>query len=195
REMAPRSVLSVPLAARGRLLGAMQYFSRTPGRFRDPADIALAEDIGRRAALALDNARLYAEAQRAIAARDDVLDILSHDLGNPLSAVFIRSRVLLRTLPKELAAAREQVEGIRTAAEEMDHLVTNLLDLRRIEPDRLLIEPLPHSAAALLQGLDESFRVIAAERSLELELRCNEPEPLTVRVDRDRLLQALGNLL
>ncbi len=195
REVAPRSVLSVPLAARGHLFGAMQYFSRTPGRFRDPADVALAEDIGRRAALALDNARLYAEAQRAIAARDDVLAILSHDLGNPLSAVFIRSRVLLRTLPKELTAAREQVEGIRTAAEEMDRLVTNLLDLRRIEAGRLLVEPRPHSAAALLQGLGESFRVIAEERSLELELRCTEPEPPTVHADRDRLLQALGNLV
>jgi len=195
REMAVRSVLSVPLAARGHLLGTMQYFSHTPGRFRDPADVALAEDLGRRAALALDNARLYREAQRAIAARDDVLAILSHDLGNPLSAVFIRSRVLLRTLPRELVAAREQVEGIRTAAEEMDRLVTNLLDLRRIEAGRLVVEPRPHSAAALLQGLDDSFRVLAKEKSLDLELRCLEPEPPVVRADRDRLLQALGNLV
>src|SRR5690606_5091693 len=57
-EMGPRTVLAVPLAARGHLLGAMQFFSRTPQRYRDAADIALAEDLGRRAALALDNARL-----------------------------------------------------------------------------------------------------------------------------------------
>ncbi|HEY8469521.1 MAG TPA: ATP-binding protein [Longimicrobiales bacterium] len=194
REMSPRTVLAVPLAARGHLLGAMQFFSRTPQRYRDAADIALAEDLGRRAALALDNARLYLEAQRAIAARDDVLSILSHDLGNPLSTIFIRSRVLLRTLPQELASAREQVEGIRTAAEEMDRLITNLLDLRRIEAGRLVLERRKHSADALLEGVRESFGVLAAEKSLALEFHCCEPAP-TVHADRDRVLQVLGNLV
>ncbi|HEX7091924.1 MAG TPA: ATP-binding protein [Longimicrobiales bacterium] len=193
-EMGPRTVLAVPLAARGHLLGAMLFFSRTPRRYRDPADVALAEDLGRRAALALDNARLYREAQRAIAARDDVLGILSHDLGNPLSAIFIRSRVLLRTLPQELAPAREQVEGIRTAAEEMDRLITNLLDLRRLEAGRLVLERRRHSAAALLEGVRESFGVLAAEKSLALELHCGEPSP-TLHADRDRVLQVLGNLV
>jgi len=194
REMSPRTVLAVPLAARGHMLGAMQFFSCTPRRYRDAADVALAEDLGRRAALALDNARLYLEAQRAIAARDDVLSILSHDLGNPLSTIFIRSRVLLRTLPQELASAREQVEGIRTAAEEMDRLITNLLDLRRIEAGRLVLERRKHSAAALLERVRESFGVLAAEKSLSLEFHCCEPAP-TVHVDRDRVLQVLGNLV
>src|SRR5690606_23781365 len=52
-----------------------------------------------------------------------------------------------------------------------------------------------HDAATVLKGIDESFRVIAAERSLQLELHCIGPEPPTIRADRDRLLQALGNLV
>ncbi|MGH7625555.1 MAG: PAS domain S-box protein, partial [Gemmatimonadaceae bacterium] len=83
----PRSCMMVPLMARGRTLGAMAFVGSGAARCYGSADLALAEELAHRAALAVDNARLYGAAQRATRARDEILGIVSHDLRNPLSAI------------------------------------------------------------------------------------------------------------
>lgn len=85
-ELGPRALLQVPFMARGRLLGAMVLVSTSERRFgRD--DLTLAEDLARLASLTIDNVRLYAAAQRAVRARDEVLAIVAHDLRSPLNTV------------------------------------------------------------------------------------------------------------
>src|SRR5207244_9086261 len=80
------SYLVVPLAARGRLLGAMTFASLRPGRY-GPEDVVLGEDLARRAALAVDHARLYRQARESDRRKDDFLAMLSHELRNPLAPI------------------------------------------------------------------------------------------------------------
>lgn len=195
RALGPKSIVAVPLAARGELLGAMLFIATQSGRRYNAADLALAEELGRRAALAVENARLYRDAQRAVQARDELLGIVSHDLRNPLTAIFVSSRVLQRVLPKDIPdAARQQVDGIRVAAQQMDRLITDLLDLRRIEAGRLPLDRDRHDAASVVAETVTSFRPLAAEKSLRLETALSE-EGRAVFADRDRLLQVLSNLM
>jgi GAF domain-containing protein len=98
RTLGVSSLLVVPLVARMRTLGAIALVSSDPARPYTADDQLLAEELGRRAALAVDHARLYQEARDAVAARDEVLSVVSHDLGNPLSAIRVSTRVVTRLL-------------------------------------------------------------------------------------------------
>ena len=80
-----RSVIVVPLVARDTTLGALSLASASPGRF-GTADLEVAAEIGHRAALAIDNARLLRETQRAVRLRDDFLSVASHELRTPISS-------------------------------------------------------------------------------------------------------------
>ena len=75
----------VPLVARERILGALSLVSAESGRRYGPHDLALAKDLARRAALAVDNARLYQAAQAAVRARDEFLSVAAHELRTPSS--------------------------------------------------------------------------------------------------------------
>jgi PAS domain S-box-containing protein len=92
----PISYMAVPLIVRDQLLGALVLLSSSA--IYGPDDLAIADELARRAALAIDQARLYEEAQRAIVARDDVVGIVAHDLGNPISAIRVGTSLLLRGL-------------------------------------------------------------------------------------------------
>ena len=94
------SVLTVPLRARGRTLGALSFFHCDPQHHYGPEDRLLAEDLGRRAALAVDNARLYREAQLAVQLRDEFLSMASHELKTPLTPLHLKLTALSRELPR-----------------------------------------------------------------------------------------------
>ena len=96
RALAPRSAIMVPMRARGRSIGLLWLYTMESERRYDPVDLELAEDLGRRAALAIDNARLYAEAQAAIRARDIFLTVASHELRSPLTALQIQVHSMRR---------------------------------------------------------------------------------------------------
>ena len=82
-----QSAIAVPLLKDGRLVAAIVLISCSASRIYGPADLFIAEELARRAALSIDNARLFFEAQRAIKTREDVLAIVSHDLKNPLATI------------------------------------------------------------------------------------------------------------
>ena len=92
--MNPQTSMCVPLIARNVVVGVMSFLSSIPGRRYGPADVQLADEIARRAALALENSRLYRLAQEALAARDEVLGIVTHDLRNPLNAISLQASLL-----------------------------------------------------------------------------------------------------
>src|SRR6185312_3496927 len=90
-----KACLVVPLSARNRTVGAITLVSFTRGYGKD--DLAVAQELGHRVALAVDNAHLYDEARAAVRVRDDVLAIVSHDLRNPLSTILTSTGRLLET--------------------------------------------------------------------------------------------------
>lgn len=196
RRLQPRSLLVVPLVARGRTLGALGLFSARPGRRYGPAHRLLAVELGRRAALAVDNARLYQGARDAIAARDEVLSIVSHDLGNPLSAIRVAARVLDRLLDSgELDPARTQVHGIRTAALQMERLIKDLLEVRRIELGRLRLVSRPEPPHQLVAEAARSLGDVAAEQGVTLDVDLADDLPALIRADADRVQQVFSNLV
>src|SRR5262249_5624131 len=129
--------LVVPLVARGRAVGAMA-FGRAPGGppYR-PDEVPFARRLAERAALLLDNARLYAAARRAVAVRDDFLAIAAHDLKSPLAAILVSASVA-----RDMATddrGRRAAQSILDAAGGMERLVHDLVDLGAIEAGRLSI--------------------------------------------------------
>lgn len=196
RRLGVGALLVVPLMARGRTLGAFALVSSDPDKPFRADDVALAEELGRRAALAVDNARLYEEARDAVAARDEVLGVVSHDLGNPLSAIRVAARVLDRLLDgHEMDDAREQVEGIREATAQMERLIRDLLEIRRIESGRLRLVQRPEKVVELVDHATRSMRGLAAEQDVTLDRSLAEGLPELVQVDADRVRQIFSNFM
>ena len=197
RELGLRSMMIVPLVARGRTLGVISFaYTVESGRRYGPADLTLAEGLAARAALAIDNARLYRESQQATRARDEVLAVVSHDLRNPLNVIGLGASYLLKHLPAggEAASWRKQVELIRRSAERAVHLIQDLLEVAKLEAGRMALERTPEVVVRLLDDVIELHRPLAEARGLRLE-REVEPGLPPVLVDRGRVLQVFSNLI
>lgn len=190
-----RSYMCVPLEARGQTFGALLMIA-APDRTFDQDDLELGKDLGRRAASAIDNARLYHSAQNAIQTRDAFLAAVSHDLRNPLTTVLMATTSLLRNnLPgPEGERTARVVERIQRSADQMEHLIRDLLDLASLEAGRLIMEPHPHPIDALIRDTIEQFQLLAERKSLRLEM-ARLPSPLEATFDRERILQVFSNLL
>jgi PAS domain S-box-containing protein len=191
----PVSYMAVPLIVRDQLLGALVLLSSSA--IYGPDDLAIADELARRAALAIDQARLYEEAQRAIVARDDVVGIVAHDLGNPISAIRVGTSLLLRGLSEEDvdATARRHLDAIRASTEQMERLIANLLDLRRIESGRLTLDRRSHSPLAVLESLRPSYELLAGDRGIAFGVDADSSLPGQIEADPDRIQQVFENLL
>jgi signal transduction histidine kinase len=192
RELELRSAMVVPMPARGRILGAITFASAHPGR-HGPEDLGMAEDLARRAGLAVDNARLYREAREAVRARDEVLAFVSHDLKNPLSAVLMSATLLEREPSGEPRTARH-VAAIRRSAERMDRLIHDLLDVSSMEAGRFRVEPRAWGPGEILAEAVALAGPLAAEKGVSVEVEADPAAP-PVLADRHRVLQVLSNLL
>jgi PAS domain S-box-containing protein len=189
----PRSFIIVPLTARGRTLGAITLVSTQPERRFGPAELGVAQEVARRAALSIDNARLYREAREALRARDSILGVVSHDLRNPLTAILLNVDAALATggLP---STVREAMEGVVRGAQAMDRMIQDLLDVARIEAGQLRIDPWPSAPVDLVAEAIALMEPLADERGIRLAAAVVEACPV-VRADRDRVLQVFSNLV
>ncbi|HEX5871396.1 MAG TPA: HAMP domain-containing sensor histidine kinase, partial [Longimicrobium sp.] len=188
----PRSFIIAPLTARGRTLGAITLVSTDPRRRFGPAELAVAQEVARRAALTIDNARLYREAREALAARDSVLGVVSHDLRNPLTAILLNVDAAIASGPLP-RAARDAMEGVVRSAEAMDRMIQDLLDVARIEAGQLRMETAPCAPEDLVAEAMGLMERMAEERMIRLIAAVDACPP--VRADRDRVLQVFSNLV
>jgi len=188
-----RTLVFLPLVSRGQTFGVVAAVSPESKPFT-AEDLPLFLDLSRRAALAIDNARLYLESQQAVRIREEVLAIVSHDLRNPLSAITLGTSLLL-TSEALSSEDREQVETMQISAERMNRLIADLLDVTRLEGGkRLPIEPAPVDAAQLLREAEELFRAQAGVARVTLEQRMDE-RVRAVYADHHRVMQVLSNLI
>jgi len=189
-----RSMLAVPLVAHGKLLGAMALISSTPSRMFGSNDQRVAEELAQRAALSIENARLYFEAQRATQARDEILAIVAHDLRNPLNNIVMQASLLRKRGLETEPRCRSSADAIERSAARMTRLIQDLLDVVRMEGGCLSVEAGRVSAR---QVVFDSYVVqspFASAASLELRLEL-PPELPEIWADRDRLLQVLENII
>lgn len=194
RALGPKSLILVPLVARDAVLGVMTVMSvRAPRRF-EVADVALAEQLAERAAFAIDNARLFGLARAATRARDDMLGVVSHDLRNPVNAIGMCVRVLRESPPEDPEARNELVSAIAEAAEWMDHLIRDLLDVGSIEAGRLSIVRHLEEVKPIVESAVAMFARGAAARGIRLTQEVPDDVP-AVNGDATRLMQVLSNLI
>ena len=137
-------------------------------------------------------------AEAAVRARDEVLRVVSHDLGNSLSAVKIHAVVLGRVLEQRGEPLEGEVEtrltAIRDLVGQMHRLRQDLLDIASIEAGQLSVEPRPQDPRGLIEAAVQTIRDRVEEKGIRLEVEVAPGTP-AVLADRDRLLQVLGNLL
>jgi chemotaxis family two-component system sensor kinase Cph1 len=158
-----------------------------------PAEIEVAEDVARRA-IEVDLEQQITRAEKAVRGRDDVVAVVSHDLKNPVNVIQLATQVLRNQVRDATpTAALATLARIERAAARMTALITNLLDLAKIEAGRFQVVPAPCEARALVDDAISLHEPIADERSVRLE--SSVEEDVLVFADRDRMFQVLGNLL
>jgi PAS domain S-box-containing protein len=193
--LGPRSLICVPLASSGPPLGALTLVtSDASGRRFSIADLSLAADLARRAAIVVEHARLFNEAQQATRARDDVLAVVAHDLRNPLNTVSMAVSLMLESTPPERVQERRQVEIVRRAADRMNRMIQDLLDVKRMESGRLAIDVKAESPVSLINDTIDMLRPIASGSTIRLEANVEEGLP-QVLADSARIQQVLSNLV
>jgi PAS domain S-box-containing protein len=188
----PCSIMVVPLNARGRTLGAIAFMATAESgrRFQDE-DLRLAMDLATRAALLVDNTRLYAEARSAVRARDDMIAVVSHDLRDPLQSIAATAELL--HLDKK-GDRTESIEIIGLASRQMQLLVQDLLDVSRIDSGQLAIKKSRVDLARLAQQVQTLFQPQADARHVLLSSENGDDVPPVIG-DGHRIQQVLSNLM
>ncbi|ATB31084.1 ATP-binding protein [Melittangium boletus] len=188
------SYLCVPLVARGRVLGALMLGHDASGRHFSREDLRMAEELARRAAFSVDNARLYREAQEAIRLRDEFLSIASHELKTPLTSLRLQLSYLERHLP---SSAREQLgaklDVAHRQARRLSQLITLLLDVGRIVTGRVSLERSAVDLTRMVREAMERLRDVFEQSGCPVTL--NAPGPVVGHWDALRLEQVIVNLL
>jgi PAS domain S-box-containing protein len=191
RGMDPGSGVFVPLIARGALLGAIGLIAQRTSRPLGPSEVRLAEELARRAALSIDNARLYLSARHASDSRDDVLAIVAHDLRNPLGTLMLHVGLLRDQIAPE---HERSLASIEKSARRMNRLIQDLLDISRLESGRLPLSRERLPAAMLLAEALDAQKPLAAAAGIQLVLEAEHDLP-DLWADHDRIAQMFENLI
>ena len=198
--LGPRSLMVVPIVSRERTLGVMSLLSTTSGRVFARDDLDLAEELGRRAALAVDNARLYrasqdarAAAEKANRAKDEFLATLSHELRTPLTPI-LGWTVMLRSGTLDPAAIQRGLEVIERNVRAQTQLIGDLLDVSRIITGKLRLEVSPIAVVPVVEAGVEAVRSSAEAKQITLGMELPSEMP-TIVGDPDRLQQVVWNLV
>ena len=200
RELRLRSAMVVPLSVRDRVLGAMSFVYAESGRQYTDDDLAVAEDLARRCATAIENARLYRSERQARQAadvanraKDEFLAVVSHELRTPLNAIMGWSKMMARP---EFDERRKQraVETIGRNAVAMAQLIEDLLDTSRVISGKLSLQVQRVDVARMVAAAIDSVRPAAAGQGIEIMTHFEDEAP-TMTGDPTRLQQIVWNLL
>jgi signal transduction histidine kinase len=191
------SMLRVPLVARDRCFGVMTLLTELAEEPFALSDVAPALELARSIAIAIENARLYRDACRAAAAREDLLAVVSHDLRNPLHIIALATQNLRRALTRhedpQLPLLR-QLDVVGKQIERMDGLIADLLDAASIEARRFPLKLAAEDVRSIINEAVEAMEPVASARRVRIE-RTLVHGPLPIHCDRGRVLQLLANLL
>jgi PAS domain S-box-containing protein len=194
RTVGMHSLLIVPLTAGGQALGALSLLLVDPRRSFNADLRNLAEKFAQPVALSVVNASLYAAAQRANQARDEVMSVVSHDLRNPLSAIAMCVHALRASPPSEPDERDDMLATIGESVDAMNRLIQDLVDVASIERGQLSLERVTGSPARLIERAAHMFAVETAGHGIMLaqEAALDLPE---LGADEARIVQVLANLI
>ena len=193
--LAPVSYMVVPLGARERTFGAITLATSLSGRRYGPDDLSLAEELARRAATAVENARLFEQAQAANRAKSEFLAVMSHELRTPLNAVIGYADLLQAGITGALNdRQREQLGRIKSSSAHLLQLIEEILTFSRIEAGQERIRPEVSDLDALLREAGSLAEPLAGVKRVRLVVRGPGPGT-TLRTDPAKARQILLNLL
>ena len=194
RDIGLGAYLCVPLMARDEAWGALTLASAESGRRYGPDDVVRLQELARRCALAIDNARLYQQAKAAIAVRDDFLSIASHELRTPLAALQLTLQRVDRTLEplKNEEIGRSMARAIRQL-DRLNELVARLLDVSRVGKRELELNVESVDFARITRDMLDRLGEAAQQAGSILE--ADLPSELPGRWDRMRMEQVITNLV
>ncbi len=194
REVGARSLYIVPLVVGDRTVAALTLLDVKGGNRFTLEMRTLTQRFALAAALALENARLYAAAKRATSARDEVLAVVSHDLRNPISAIAMCARILREAPPSDLAERDRMLTAITEATVWMQGMIRDLLDASAIEAGRLSVDRQPAALSSIISTAVGMVGGEVEQRSIRLSV--DIPQDLrSVKVDASRIVQVITNLL
>jgi signal transduction histidine kinase len=192
------SVMMAPLEHRRHVFGHITLMRDAGGAPYTAEDEALLDDLAHRAAQAIENARLYGEAQAAVAARDEFLSIASHELRTPLTALRLALENMRRVASREAIEKlpRSYVERVLVTAERqgqrLEKLVSGLLDVSRIHMGRLDLDMEEVELGAAVREALGAVEDEAAQAGSEIQVK---GEAVRGYWDRLRVSQVVTNLL
>jgi len=193
RELGLRSAIIVPLIVRGQAIGGITLVTSDSKRAYTTTDLPFAEELARRAAAAIDNARLYHETLDANRLKDEFLATLSHELRTPLNAILGWAAMLRRPgIPSEQLA--RGLDTIERNAGLQAQLIADLLDVSRITSGAVRLEPADVDLCPLMGQAADTVRPMAEAGGVRLAVRVRE-EAAIVHGDPARLQQIVWNLL
>ena len=187
-----RSAVVVPIPGRHAVHGVIGFASPKPGRYTS-TELIFAQDLARRISLALENARLYREAQEANRAKDEFLATLSHELRTPLNAILGWIQILRTKRVDEVTSARA-FEAIERNAKAQAELIEDMLDVSRIITGRLRLELQPVRLSEAVEAALDSVRPTAEAKGVRIEAELQD-DGGPISGDPHRLQQIVWNLL
>jgi PAS domain S-box-containing protein len=196
REMGVRSAITVSIGQGAHVVDAVVYCSTRDDHRYDVADLAVAEELARRSALALDNARLYREAQTAVKLREQFLSIAAHELRTPLGALQLVLQSMLLQLGKpevNLGVIGERARAGERQCKRFARLVDELLDVSRIQFRQMRIEPEEMDLRDAIGAVIARFHEELVHKGIDVALHA--PVPVMGKWDRLRMEQVFTNLL
>ncbi|HKS22976.1 MAG TPA: ATP-binding protein [Thermoanaerobaculia bacterium] len=187
------SFMVVPLSAGNRIVGALSIMSSDAARLYDDADLALALELGQRAGYAIENARLYRQAQDANRAKDEFLATLSHELRTPMTATLGWATMLRmgEIAPPEFHLA---VETIERSTRAQAKLIDEILDVSRIVTGKLQLNIAPVNLQSVIEAAVDAVRPSIAAKGITLHLDFARIDGVPTG-DAERLQQVIWNLL
>lgn len=190
RDLKLRSYMCVPLSTNQTTLGVITFVSGESGRIYGADDLAMAEDLAHRAAIAIENSRLYQQVREADRRKDEFLAMLAHELRNPLAPI----RSGLEILAMNPGQEHDTIDLMKEQVEHMVRLVDDLLDVSRIMRGKVELRREPAEVATLVKRSVKAVGARIENHRQQLVISLSE-QPIWLNADPVRIVQVIENLL
>jgi signal transduction histidine kinase len=195
QDLGIQSVMIIPLIARGEPLGAISFVAAESHRVYGPEEMEVAEEMASRAALALENSRLFDESRAATEAKSDFLAVMSHELRTPLTAIIGYAELLQLGVPEPVTPGQhDQAERIEVSARHLLQLIEEILTLVTLDTGEMKVRAESVAVAELIRRAAAIIEPMTRTKNLTFEVDY-PTEDLILRTDPDKIVQVLLNLL